>query len=181
MLDAFDIFTHLEKLRQATRSIHCDHDDGYLKIINILNKDNTIFFIGNGGSSAIASHMAIDYTKNGGYKAMAFNDAAALTCLSNDISYEDVFSYQINKWAKENDIVFCISSSGESPNIINAAKVAIERGCFLVTLSSFNRDNRLSNMGAINFYVPTLEYGFAEITHLTILHTILDLAIGERN
>jgi hypothetical protein len=49
-------------------------------------------FIGNGGSAAIASHMAIDFTKNGGMPAMCFNDGAALTCLGNDLGYEEVFA-----------------------------------------------------------------------------------------
>lgn len=179
MLNNMDAFTHFEAFREITRNIAVDDNDAYYKIINALNS-GTIFFIGNGGSAAIASHMAIDYTKNGGYKAMTFNDAAALTCLSNDLSYADVFSYQVDKWTKNSDIVFLISSSGESQNIINAARKARERGCFVITLSAFNPDNHLRNMGAINFYVPTMEYGFAEITHLAILHSILDLAIKEK-
>ena len=56
---------------------------------------NTVIFIGNGGSAAIASHMAIDYTKNGGIRAVAMNDGAALTCLSNDLGYENVFAKQL--------------------------------------------------------------------------------------
>lgn len=180
MLNNLDVFTHFETFRDITRSVICDDRDAYCKIWSALG-NGTIFFVGNGGSAAIASHMAIDYTKNGGYKAMAFNDASAITCLSNDFSYEDVFSYQIEKWAKVGDIVFCISSSGESQNIINAARKAREMGCFLITLSAFLQDNHLRYMGDINFYVPTMEYGFAEITHLAILHSILDLAIKEKS
>src|SRR5687768_8362510 len=56
---------------------------------------NKIMFIGNGGSAAIASHMAIDFSKNGGLRATAFNDPATLTCLSNDLGFENVFSAQI--------------------------------------------------------------------------------------
>lgn len=150
------------------------------KVISEAFDTGAIFFIGNGGSAAIASHMAIDYTKNGGYRAMAFNDSAALTCLSNDLSYADVFSYQVDKWAQGGDVVFLISSSGESLNIINAARKAQARRCLVVTLSAFRPDNLLRFMGDVNFYVPTMEYGFAEITHLAILHSILDLAIKEK-
>lgn len=62
---------------------------------------NTVIFIGNGGSAAIASHMAIDYTKNGGIRAVAMNDGAALTCLSNDLGYENVFAKQLEMHARE--------------------------------------------------------------------------------
>lgn len=179
MLDAFDVFNHFEKLRSITRNIECDQDDAYNKIIAEL-ENRTLFFIGNGGSAAIASHMAIDYTKNGGYKAIAFNDAAALTCISNDFSYQDVFSYNIKRWAQKGDLVFAISSSGESQNIINAAQAAKNAGCMVITLSAFESNNRLRAIGDINFYVPIKEYGFAEISHLAILHSILDLAIKER-
>ena len=166
-------------LRNCLSAIECDDSNAYEKIISLLDR-GTLFFIGNGGSAAICSHMAIDYTKNGEYKAMAFNDAAAITCLSNDFRYREVFSYQLKRWAKKDDIVFCISSSGESDNIIDAAKVAKEKGCFVITLSAFKPDNPLRKMGNINFYVPTMEYGYAEITHLSILHSILDLAMKEK-
>lgn len=171
---------HLNSYAIKMMAVEVDVHDSSERIRVELDK-GTIFFIGNGGSAAIASHMAIDYTKNGGYKAMAFNDASALTCLSNDLSYADVFSYQVDKWAHSGDIVFLISSSGESQNIINAARKAREKNCLVVTLSAFKPDNHLRNMGAINFYVPTMEYGFAEITHLAILHSILDLAIREKS
>lgn len=167
------------QLKSCITNIEVDDNDAYCKIWSALD-NGTIFFVGNGGSAAIASHMAIDYTKNGGYKAMAFNDAAAITCLSNDFRYQEIFKYQIKKWAQDGDVVFCISSSGESDSIINAAKAAKDRGCFVFTLSAFKPDNRLRGMGDINFYVPTMEYGFAEITHLSILHSILDLAIKEK-
>ena len=52
-------------------------------------------FVGNGGSAGICSHLAIDFSKNGGLRAMAFNDPSALTCLGNDLGYENVFAKQI--------------------------------------------------------------------------------------
>lgn len=161
------------------QKIEVDIPDAYNDIFNRLTM-RKLFFIGNGGSAAIASHMTIDYSKNGGYKAIAFNDASALTCLANDYSYEDVFSKQIEKWADENDMLFAISSSGKSPNILNACLAAKKKNCFIVTLSAFEPTNPLRGLGDINFYVPISEYGFAEISHLSILHSILDLAMKEK-
>ncbi len=139
---------------------------------------NKIMFIGNGGSAAIASHMAIDFTKNGGMRAVSFNDAAALTCLANDFGYENVFAKQMELHAHGGDLLIAISSSGQSANILNAADFAMSRGCRVLTMSGFAADNPLRRKGEINFFVPSTEYGFVEISHLSLCHGILDIAMG---
>ena len=73
---------------------------------------NKLIFVGNGGSAAISSHMATDYSKNGDVRAMALNDASMLTCLGNDLGYERVFAKQIELYARADDLVIAISSSG---------------------------------------------------------------------
>src|SRR5262245_46236964 len=67
--------------------------------------DNKLIFIGNGGSQGISSHLAIDFSKNGGLRSLAFSDAAALTCLGNDLGYENVFAKQIDFHARAGDVV----------------------------------------------------------------------------
>ena len=142
------------------------------------DRGNKLMFIGNGGSAGIASHMAIDYTKNGGLRALAFNDGAALTCLGNDLGYAQVFSKQILMHARPGDLLIAISSSGGSANILAAVGAARERGCAVVTFSGFCADNELRRLGDYNIYVPSHEYGFVEVTHLALIHAILDLAMG---
>lgn len=137
-----------------------------------------LMFIGNGGSASIASHMAIDYSKNGNLRALAFNDGAALTCLSNDLGYENVFAKQIEMHGRAGDLLIAISSSGRSPNIHRGVAAARGRGCKVLTLSGFSPENPLRRMGDVNLYVPSSEYGFVEITHLALCHAILDLAMG---
>jgi D-sedoheptulose 7-phosphate isomerase len=139
---------------------------------------NRIIFIGNGGSAAIASHLAIDFSKNGGLRSLALNDAAALTCLSNDFGYEHVFAKQLELHARPGDLLVAISSSGQSPSILNATIIARDRNCKVATFSGFNRDNELRQTGDINFYVRSSEYGFVEIAHLTLCHAVLDLDKG---
>jgi D-sedoheptulose 7-phosphate isomerase len=140
--------------------------------------DNKLIFIGNGGSQGISSHLAIDFSKNGGLRALAFTDAAALTCLGNDLGYENVFAKQIDFHARAGDVVIATSSSGNSPNIINGVSAARERGCHVVSFSGFKDDNKLRRLGDINFYVSSLQYGFVEIAHLALCHAILDLDMG---
>lgn len=140
-----------------------------------------IIFIGNGASASISSHMATDFWKNGGMRAMAFNDAALLTCLSNDCGYENVFGKSVKMFAGEGDILIAISSSGQSENILNGVQAARKLGVHVVTLSGFSPDNSLRGMGEINFYVPDGTYGAVEILHLSICHCILDAIIMDRD
>ena len=139
-----------------------------------------IIFIGNGASASIASHMSTDFWKNGGIRAVAFNDAALLTCLSNDCGYENVFGKSIDMFADKGDILFAISSSGKSENILNGVKAARNQGTKVVTFSGFSSENPLRRMGDINFYVPDGAYGAVEILHLSICHCILDVIIMEK-
>jgi D-sedoheptulose 7-phosphate isomerase len=146
---------------------HAAHDQG-----------NKLIYIGNGGSAAIASHLAIDFSKNGGLRSLAFNDSSALTCLGNDLGYENVFAQQLDFHARPGDLLIAISSSGRSANILAGVTVARARNCGVVTFSGFSDDNDLRRTGDINFYVRSSEYGFVEVVHLSLCHAILDLDMG---
>ncbi len=137
-----------------------------------------VMFVGNGGSASVASHMSIDFPNNGGIRGMGFNDSSALTCLGNDYGYENVFSRQVEIHARAGDILIAISSSGQSENILNAVNTARSLGCMSVTLSGFKPDNPLRSIGDLNLYVSSNEYGFVEISHLSLCHAIHDLATG---
>jgi len=139
-----------------------------------------IIFIGNGGSAAIASHQAIDYWKNGGMRAVSFNDSSLLTCISNDYGYPHVFEKSVEMFADEKDVLVAISSSGQSENIIRGSRAALAKGCDLITMSGFKPDNPLRTMGQVNFYSPSTSYGFVEISHLAICHCIVDIIIKRR-
>jgi D-sedoheptulose 7-phosphate isomerase len=151
------------------KSAHAAHDAG-----------NKLIFVGNGGSAGIASHLAIDFSKNGGLRALAFNDPSALTCLGNDLGYENVFAKQLDFHARPGDMLIAISSSGRSPNILEAVKTARGRDCKVVTYSGFTEDNDLRRTGDVNFYVRANqnEYGFVEIAHLALCHAVLDIDMG---
>jgi D-sedoheptulose 7-phosphate isomerase len=149
------------------KAAHETHDAG-----------NKIIFVGNGGSAGIASHLAIDFSKNGGLRALAFNDPSALTCLGNDLGYENVFAKQLDFHARPGDLLIAISSSGRSPNILNAVKMARTRDCKVATYSGFTEENELRRAGDVNFYVRSREYGFVEVAHLALCHAVLDIDMG---
>jgi len=139
-----------------------------------------VVFIGNGGSAAIASHLAVDYWKNGGMRAIAFNDSSLLTCVSNDFGYPHVFAKPVEMFCDPGDILVAISSSGRSENILLAVSTAKGIGCTVITMSGFSGDNPLRLAGDLNFYVPSDSYGHVEIVHLGLCHCILDTIISRQ-
>lgn len=151
--------------------------DIWIDLLKKISKSdkNKLIFAGNGGSAGICSHCSTDYTKNGGIRAIALNDSSMLTCLSNDYSYEEVFSKQIGYYGFKDDVLIAISSSGMSQNILNVVNHANQMGIYTITLSGFKSDNNLRKIGKLNFYVDSNEYGFVEILHLVLIHTALDL------
>ena len=145
------------------------------KIFQKIKKQaNTIYFIGNGGSAAIAEHMTVDFLKNGNMRTANMFAPPTITCLSNDYGYEYVFSKQIEQCANEGDLLVAISSSGNSPNIVNAVKKAKEMKMEVLTLSGFKPNNQIKMIGDYNIYVPSMEYGMVETIHNMILQEIVD-------
>jgi D-sedoheptulose 7-phosphate isomerase len=111
-------------------------------------------------------------------RSLAFNDASALTCLGNDLGYENVFAKQLDLHARPGDFLIAISSSGRSPNILGAVKAARAQDCRIVTFSGFAAENELRRTGDLNFYVRSHEYGFVELAHLALCHAVLDIDMG---
>ena len=156
-------------------------EEGFKRYIqnvkSIRHANSKLIFIGNGGSAGIASHLAIDYSKNGSLPALTFSDASAITCLSNDYGYEHVFAKQIEFHARKGDVLIAISSSGQSSNILSAVTAAKKISCPVITFSGFKAKNPLSQQGDLNFYVDSQEYGFVEVAHMALGHAMLDYII----
>lgn len=140
----------------------------------VKQKRKAVYFIGNGGSAGIATHMSADFLKNGGMCTHSMLEPTTLTCLGNDFGYSFVFSKQLEIVADEGDLLVAISSSGNSPNIVKAAEVARAKGCEVLTFTGFRADNALRSMGDLNVYVPSMEYGPVESIHNLILQQIVD-------
>lgn len=159
-------------------------DEGIERAVAILMTQTKIglkvMFIGNGASAAIGSHQALDYWKNGGMRAVTFNDLALLTAVSNDFSYPEVFEKPIEMFADAGDVLLAISSSGQSENILRGTDAGRRRGCRVITFSGFRPDNPLRGRGELNFYVPSASYGHVEVTHLAISHALVDTIIDRR-
>jgi len=145
------------------------------EIIESVNSKGSVIIVGNGGSAAIASHVAVDFLKAVGIRAFTFNESSLITCYANDFGYENWVKEALKSHAQQNDIVILISSSGESLNILNAAKYTRKNNLSLVTFSGFNKNNSLSNLGEFNIWVDSFNYNYVEIIHNQFLLMLVDL------
>ena len=154
-----------------------NHKD-FLKIAKILKKikkdKKKVILVGNGGSAAMASHVSVDLTKMCKIRAINFNEADLLTCFSNDYGYENWVQKALSFYADKGDLLICISSSGESKNIINGAKFAKKIGCKVITLTGFHKKNKVKKIGHINLWLNSKNYNLIEMTHHTWLLSIVD-------
>lgn len=169
---------------QGTSRKCTDYDEGIRFLLDTFTghkRDRSrLFFVGNGGSSAIASHMTADFMKNGGMKTYSLYDNAVTTCMGNDYGYEYIFSRPLEFLLNPDDLLVAISSSGNSRNICNAIETAGNRDVEVITFTGFRPDNQAKQMGTVNVYVPSEKYGIVESVHNLVLQQIVDL-IMERD
>jgi len=167
------LFTLIDK--KAIGNLIGELEDAY-------ENENTIFFVGNGGSAATASHMAndigVDVLKKGGskkaFRALALTDnASVMTAIANDDGYENVFVNQLRIHYRTGDKLVAISASGNSPNVIAAAKWVKAKGGRVVGLTGFT-GGELSEISdvVINAETPKGEYGPVEDIHMVIDHLV---------
>jgi len=137
-----------------------------------------LLLAGNGASASIASHLATDFSKQGGVRAMAFNDANLITALGNDCGYENWIAKALDFYADKGDVLILISSSGKSPNVVKAAQRGKELGLYVAAFTGFAKDNPLGAVSDINFWVDSRSYNIIECTHMIWLTAVVDLLIG---
>ena len=138
-----------------------------------------IFFMGNGGSAATASHFANDVGAgprawDNPYRAIALTDnVAMITAIGNDHGYEEIFIRQLQMLMKAGDAVVAISASGNSPNVVKAVKYANENGATTVGLTGFE-GGELAKLAKIKIHVATAkgEYGPVEDLHMVVDHLV---------
>lgn len=177
--DFFEIY--FSSLHASVLSIDNDTlNSTVLALDNVFKSRKKVILVGNGGSAAMASHVAVDLTKAAGIRAINFNEADLITCFANDYGYENWVSEALKAYSDVGDLLILISSSGQSMNIINAANTSKNLNLSLITFSGFKSDNPLRKMGDINFWVDNKSYNVVEMTHHIWLLAIVDAWI-ERN
>lgn len=157
--------------------------DEVAKMIQTIEKarseDKTVFFIGNGGSAATASHFANDLaigtrSQKKPFRVMSLTDnVAVLTAIGNDFGYEEIFTKQLQAYMNKGDVLVAISASGNSPNVVKAIEWANQNGATTISLTGFD-GGKIKEMTHINLHVPSIkgEYGPVEDLHMIFDHVI---------
>ena len=173
-------FNHLKKLISFENSeLNKLQEVKKILVETNKNKNKTMIF-GNGGSAAIASHFSVDLTKNAKIRCVNYNESDLLTCFSNDFGYEKWVEKAIEFYGDEGDSLILISAGGNSPNMLNAASYAKKNKINkIITFTGNDRNNKLSKIGDINFWVNSKAYNLIENTHQILLLSLVDLIIGK--
>ena len=155
-----------------------------VKVKDILIKTHSegkkTMIFGNGGSAAIGSHFSVDLTKNARVRCTNYNESDLLTCFSNDFGYEKWVEKCIEYYGDKDDVAIFISAGGNSQNMLNGAKKAEEKKFNkIITFTGNDKENKLSKLGDINFWIDSKAYNLIENAHQALLLSLVDLIIGK--
>ena len=180
-----------EYLEQQIQSIGALKESStvFKEIFNILknarDEKNQVFVMGNGGSASTASHFVADLLKtsitneSNRFKAMSLSDnIPVLLAWSNDDSYENIFSNQLENFVQKNDVVIGISGSGNSKNVLNAIQLANEKQAITIGLSG-KGGGKLSEFAKINLTIQSDDMLTIETMHLLVCHLITTIIRSE--
>jgi len=176
-IEKFSQIIGLTKITDVQKQV-CDLEVGILslqeRLLRLKNDYKNLYIIGNGGSAGVAAHAVTDFFNVAKIRASTLHESSLLTCMANDFGYENAAARMLAQLLNPGDVVIAISSSGNSINMRNAATISSEKGAYVVTLTGFSVDNPLRNLGHINIWLDSNDYGFVEVGHQFILHNIAD-------
>ena len=148
-------------------------------LISAYNNEKHVFIMGNGGSGSTASHFACDINKGScfdlekKFKVICLNDnVPTMMAYANDLSYGKVFVEQLKNFLQPDDVVICISGSGNSENVILAASYAREKGARTIGLTGFD-GGRLANMVDIPLIAAVNDMQKVEDVHMIVVHMLM--------
>ena len=147
--------------------------------IAVRERKRKLMFAGNGASASIASHGAVDFTKQGRVRGIDFNEPNLITAFTNDYGFESYLAKAVEFYADDGDALVLISVSGRSPNIVAAARYAKSRGLPVIGFSGTSADNPLNAAADIGFFVDSRAYNIVECTHMIWLTTVVDMLVGK--
>ena len=137
-----------------------------------------LLFFGNGASASLCSHAATDFTKQAKITSIAFNDHNLITALSNDYGYDQWVSKAIQLYSNENDMIFFISVSGESKNLLKGIDFANLKNHKTVSLTGSNSNNSLRSKSNLSLWVDSKSYNIVESIHTIWITLIIDMIVG---
>lgn len=176
-----------QKLLDEHNDVFSSFDETYLKSFELacdkveftVRNRSLVAFMGNGGSAADCQHVAAEFVGKfsklrQAYKAMAFTtDTSILTSLGNDIGYDKVFARQVEAFVERHDVVFGLSTSGQSMNVVNGIKEAKKCGAITISITG-STPGPVSSFADVRLFIPS--FNTARIQEATIftLHALME-------
>ena len=147
-------------------------------MVDSYKNNGRVFSCGNGGSMCDAMHFAEELTgrfrkERAPLAAMAINDPSHLTCVANDYGYDFVFSRYVEAWGNKGDVLLAISTSGNSPNVINAVESAKNKGLKVVGLLGKN-GGKLKDMVDVSLIVDSQISDRIQEVHIKCIHIFIE-------
>ncbi len=170
---------YLSQVREVLEDVKHSEIEAVLNVFEqAYANDRTVFVCGNGGSASTASHWVCDFSKGANaigkkrLRMICLNDnMPMLTAYGNDLNYDSVFSEPVKTYVRAKDVVVLLTASGNSPNMLFAAKAARDVGAIIVGLIGFG-GGKLSSLVDYQITVSSREYGPVEDLHLILNHII---------
>ena len=170
---------YMTEIQRGFESIDVVNLESIVDVLDSAIKDNrTIFTCGNGGSSSIAEHFVCDFLKGASTQTSIqpvihslSSNTPTITAVANDISYDDIFSYQLEKYGKEEDVLLCVSSSGNSSNIIKGLSMAKSKNIKTISFVGFVGGNAM-DISDYCIHIPSSNYGIVEDVHHSLMHML---------
>lgn len=170
---------YFARLREAAATVDPDSVAEAARILaRIYAGDGTVYSCGNGGSAAIANHLVCDHcklvrtdTKLTPRVVSLSSNVEIITAIGNDISYDEIFTYQLRCHARPGDALITISASGNSENIVRAASWAKQNGILVISMTGFS-GGRSALIADVNLHVAADNYGIIEDVHQSIMHLL---------
>ncbi|MCB0293777.1 MAG: SIS domain-containing protein [Calditrichae bacterium] len=170
---------YFEKFQDAVETIDWEKLQQAADILTKVYRDGgMVYSCGNGGSAAIANHLVCDHCKLVQTDTQLTPRVVSLsatveiiTAIGNDISYDEIFLYQLRSLARPGDALITISSSGDSENIVRAAKWAKENGLSVISMTGFS-GGRSAKIADVNLHVTADNYGVIEDAHQSLMHIL---------
>ena len=172
-----DYWKKYQKLFNESRN-----DESIISIKDSIKNTNLangrLLFFGNGASASLCSHAASDFTKQAKITSLAFNDHNLITALSNDYGYDQWVSKAIQLYSNKNDMIFFISVSGESKNLLNGIDKANQNNLRTASLTGSNKNNPLRKKSNYSLWVDSKAYNIVETIHTIWITLMIDMIVG---
>jgi len=168
---------YFDQVRRAQDSLGADALNAALEIMGgAYERGATLYVCGNGGSASISNHLVCDHSKCIQTDTPVVPRTVSLasnmemvTAIANDISYDDVFVYQLKTLAQKGDVLVTVSSSGDSENVVRAAEWAKDNGIDVIAMTGFE-GGRTGKLADAHLHVDGDNYGVVEDVHQSLMH-----------